>query len=155
MLSHLRARNRTVEKGVKDIEDYIKGVAKGVELDERGRCRLQYGQVGVHVVIVPEHNLVMFKTFTNFLPDPDAGTILPLYYHLLDINDEPATGLAYFSIVAAEEMGVDQDVISVELKRPITDISEEEFKVCLEAVGEVANKYMSVLEEQFKAPRVP
>jgi len=155
MLAHLRAKNRTVEKGVKSITEYIKGVANGVELDDRGRCRLQYGQVGVHVMVVPEHNLVMFKTFTNFLPDPDSGTILPLYYHLLDMNDEPATGLAYFSIVASEEMGVEQDVISVELKRPITDISEDEFKLCLEAVGEVANKYMPILEEQFKAQRVP
>lgn len=156
MLAHLRARNRTVEKGIKSIEDYIQNASSGgVELDPSGRCRLQYDQIGVHIIVIPDHNLILFKAFTNFLPDPESGNILPLYYHLLDMNDEPLTGLAYFSIVAAEEMGMEQDVISVEVKRTITDISEEEFMASLQAVGEVANAFMYKLEETFKAQRIP
>lgn len=156
MLAHLRAKNRTVERGLKSIEEYIKSASSGgVELDANGRCRLQYDQIGVHIIVIPEHNLILFKSFTNFLPDPESGTILPLYYHLLDMNDEPQTGLAYFSIVAAEEMSMEQDVISVEVKRTITDISEDEFMSSLQAVGEVANAFMKNLEDKFKAQRVP
>jgi hypothetical protein len=47
------------------------------------------------------------------------------------------------------------DVISVETKRPIVDISFEEFSASLEAVGEVANMWMNRLEQEFKAPRIP
>lgn len=155
MLSHLRAQNRAVEKGVRNINSYLKKAASGVQLDERGRCRVQYNNVGVHVVVQSDHNLVIFKTFINFLPDPASGKLLPLYYHLLDMNDEPATGLAYFAIVAGEELDTDGDVISVETKRPIVDISEEEFRNCLQSVGEVANIWMQKLADEFDAPPVP
>lgn len=155
MLSHLRSQNRNLERGIKNIQDYLKQFAGGVQLDERGRARVQYGNVGVHVMVLPDHNIVIFKAFINILPDPGSGKILPLYYHLLDMNDEPSTGLAYFSIVAAEQVGMERDCVSVECKRPIADISPEEFKMCVEAVGEVSNQWMPRLQEQFEAPPVP
>jgi hypothetical protein len=155
MLSHLRAQHRSVEKGLKAIESYLGKVSEGAKLDERGRCRVQYHDVGIHVVVLPQHNIVIFKAFINFLPEPSSGKLLPLYYHLLDMSDEPDTGLAYFSIVASEELKTDRDIISVETKRPIADISFEEFKANLEAVGEVANKWIGRLENEFDAPKVP
>lgn len=155
MLSHLKAQHRAVEKGIKDIESYLKKVSEGVTLNEQGRARLQYNNVGLHLVVMPDHNIVIFKTFINLLPDPATGKLLPLYYHLLDMNDEPQSGLAYFSIVAAEQIGMEKDVISVETKRPIADISFEEFKAAMDAVGEVANLWMERLESEFGAPRVP
>ncbi|GAB4479449.1 MAG: hypothetical protein Kow00124_25150 [Anaerolineae bacterium] len=155
MLSHLRAQHRAIEKGLKALNEYLARSTKGVQLDERGRARIQYENVGVHVVALPEHNLVIFKTFINFLPDPASGKLLALYYALLDKSDEPETGLAYFSIVAAEQIGAEKDVISVETKRPLADMSFEEFKVCIETVGEVANLWMQRLAEEFDAPPVP
>nr|MBN1229389.1 hypothetical protein [Anaerolineae bacterium] len=155
MLSHLKAQHRAVEKGVKNIEQYIGKVSEGAKLDERGRCRIQFQDVGVHVLVLADHNIVIFKTFINFLPDPESGKILPLYYHLLDMSDEPQTGMAYFAIVAAEEIGSERDAISVETKRPIADISFEEFKACLGVVGEVANLWMQRLAEEFDALPVP
>ncbi|HEC22720.1 MAG TPA: hypothetical protein ENI95_07370 [Chloroflexi bacterium] len=155
MLSHLRAQHRAIEKGIKAIDTYLGRVSKGAKLDERGRCRLQYENVGLIVLVIPDHNIVIFKTFINFLPDPASGKLLPLYYHLLDMSDEPETGLAYFAIVAAEELGAEKDIISVETKRPIADISFEEFITCVRAVGEVANRWMERLEKEFEAPRVP
>ena len=152
MLPHLRA----VEKGVKAINSYLHKISKGqAELDEKGRCRIQYQNIGVHIHVIPGHDLVIFKAFINFLPDPSTGKVLPLYYHLLDMNDEPDTGLAYFSIVAAEELNTDNDIISVETKRPITDISFDEFNNCLQTVGEVSNRYIDSLEQTFDAPRIP
>jgi hypothetical protein len=155
MLSHLKAQHRAIEKGIKNISEYLDKTANGAKLDERGRARIQYENIGVHVVIIPDHNIVIFKAFINFLPDPNSGKILPLYYHLLDQSDEPQTGLAYFSIVAAEEIGAEKDCISVETKRPIADISLDEFRACVSAVGEVANAWMQKLAEQFDAPPVP
>ncbi len=155
MLSHMRAHLRAIEKGVRDIEGYLHRINPNARFDEAGRCRLQYENVGVHVIIQPEHNIVLFKTFINFLPDPAAGKLLPLYYHLLDMSDEPQTGLAYFSIVAAEQLGTERDVISVETKRLISDTSYDEFLECLKVVGEVANQWMERLEQEFGAPRVP
>ncbi len=154
MFSHLRAHHRAIEKGVKAVDSYLDRVSKGTHLDESGRCRLQFEDVGVYVVAMPEHNLIIFKTFINTLPDPSTGKLLPLYYHLLDMNDEPETGMAYFSIVAAEELASEQDVISVETKRPIVDISYEEFHECLKIVGEVANRWIERLEAEFNAPRI-
>ena len=155
MLSHLRAHNRAIEKGVKAIEGYVGRISSGAALDENGRCRIQYENVGVHIVVLPDHNLVIFKAFINFLPDPSTGKVLPLYYHLLDMSDEPQTGMAYFAIVAAEALELEKDVISVETKRPIADISFDEFQGCLQIVGEVANQWIDRLEEEFGAPRVP
>ncbi len=155
MLSHLRAQHRAIEKGIKDIGNYLNRVSDGAKLDERGRCRLQFENVGVHILVRPEANMVIFKTFINYLPDPSTGKILPLYYHLLDMSDEPVTGMAHFAIVAAEQLGTEHDVISVEAKRPIADISFEEFTSCLQAVGEVANAWMERLEAEFGAPRIP
>jgi hypothetical protein len=155
MLSHLRAQNRAIERGVKAIESYIGRISSNTTLDEGGRCRIQYENVGVHIVVLPDHNLVIFKTFINFLPDPSTGKVLPLYYHLLDMSDEPQTGMAYFAIVAAEALDFERDVISVETKRPIADISFDEFTSCLQTVGEVANQWIDRLEEEFGAPRVP
>jgi hypothetical protein len=155
MLSHLRAQHRTIEKGIKDINSYLDRASKGAHLDEAGRCRLQFENVGVHIVVRPDANMVIFKTFINFLPAPESGKILPLYYHLLDMSDEPETGLAYFAIVSSEQIGTDRDVISVEAKRPIADISFEEFVICLRIVGEVANQWMPRLEAEFDAPHVP
>ncbi len=155
MLDHLRAQNRAIEKGLKDIGTYLNKASKGAALDERGRCRLQFEQVGVHIVVLPDANMVIFKTFINYLPDPDSGKILPLYYHLLDMSDHPQTGMAYFSIVAAEELGEEHDVISVETKRPIADMSYDEFVSCLRTVGEVGNMWMGRLETEFGAPHVP
>jgi hypothetical protein len=156
MLKHLRAKNRSIEDGVENVEKYLKkmGVEDGA-LDEGGRARVQYNQVGLHIRVLPEHNLIIFKTFTNFLPDPAEGTLLPLHYHLLDLNDEPMTGLAYFSIVDSREIGQEHDAISVETKRPLADMSFEEFESSVQAVGEVANIYMGRLEEMFGAPRIP
>jgi hypothetical protein len=155
MLSHLRAHNRAIEQGVKAIEGHLKKISDGAVLDPGGRCRLQYEDVGVHIVVLPEHNLVIFKTFINFLPDPASGKLLPLYYHLLDMSDEPDTGMAYFAIVAGEELDMEHDVISVETKRPIADISLDEFRTCVQIVGEVANLWIDRLEEKFDAPRIP
>jgi hypothetical protein len=155
MLSHLRAQNRAIEKGVKSISGFIGRISSDATLDEHGRCRIQYNDVGVHIVVLPDHNLVIFKTFINFLPDPSTGKVLPLYYHLLDMSDEPQTGMAYFAIVAAEALEFERDVISVETKRPIADISFDEFQGCLQIVGEVANQWIGRLEEEFGAPRVP
>jgi hypothetical protein len=156
MLSHLRAQHRSVEKGIKDIDSYLVKTTEGhVKLDDNGRARIQYGNIGIHVVVLPDHNLVIFKAFINLLPDPEGGKILPLYYHLLDMSDEPQTGMAYFAIVAAEEIDMERDVISVETKRPIVDISLEEFKMSVSAVGEVANAWMEKLEKEFDAPPVP
>jgi hypothetical protein len=151
MLPHLRS----IEKGIKSIDGYLNRVSKGAQLDENGRCRLQADQIGVHVVVVPDQDILTFKAFINFLPDPATGKVLPLYYHLLDMSDAPETGLAYFAIVASEEVGGEHDVISVECKRPIVDITFEEFTACLKAVGNVANQWLSRLEEEFDAPRVP
>jgi hypothetical protein len=155
MLSHLKAQHRAIEKGLKNIDRYLAKVTDGVQLNEQGRARVQYQNVGVQIVVLVEHNMVIFKAFINFLPDPDSGKILPLYYHLLDMSDEPQTGMAYFSIVAAEEIGAEKDCISVETKRPIADISLGEFKGCVQAVGEVANQWMPRLAEEFDAPVVP
>lgn len=156
MLSHLRAQHRSIEKGIKSIDSYLSKTTEGhVTLDENGRARIQYGDVGIHVVVLPDHNLVIFKAFINLLPDPESGTILPLYYHLLDMSDEPQTGMAYFAIVAAEEIGMERDVISVETKRPIVDISLDEFKMSVSAVGEVANAWIEKLAKEFDAPPVP
>lgn len=154
MLDHLKAHNRAIERGIRNINKFLDQMADS-SLDENGRCRIQYRDIGLHVVVMPEHNLVIFKTFINMLPDPGSGKLLPLYYHLLDMNDEPQTGMAYFAIVASEEVGMDSDVISVETKRPIVDISLEEFKSSVETVGEVANHFMGSLEEEFHAPVVP
>ena len=151
MLPHLRS----IEKGIKAINGYLNRVSKGAKLDENGRCRLQAEQVGIHVVATPGQDLLTFKAFINFLPDPATGKVLPLYYHLLDMNDEPETGLAYFAIVASEEVGGEHDVISVECTRPIADISFDEFSACLKAVGMVANQWIDRLEEEFDAPKVP
>jgi hypothetical protein len=71
------------------------------------------------------------------------------------MNDAPETGLAYFAIVASEEVGGEHDVISVESKRPIVDISQDEFTACLKTVGDVANQWMDRLEQEFEAPRIP
>jgi hypothetical protein len=155
MLKHLRAQNRAIERGLKDVNSYLKKISPELALDESGRVRLQFQEVGLHIRVMPEYNLILFKTFINFLPDPVNGNLLPLYYHLLDHNDSPDTGLAYFCIVDAQEIGADKDVISVEFKRPITDTSEDEFKSALGAVGEVANIYMKRLEEEFGAPLIP
>jgi hypothetical protein len=151
MLPHLRA----VEKGIKNIDDYLNRVSKGARLDENGRCRLQADQIGIHVVATPGQDILTFKAFINFLPDPATGKVLPLYYHLLDMSDAPETGLAHFAIVASEEVGGEHDVISVEVKRPIADISFDEFAACLKSVGTVANQWIDRLEEEFDAPRVP
>lgn len=155
MLSHLRAQHRAIEKGIRAINSYLARLSSDLSLDEHGRCRLQVEDVGVHVVVQPDHNIVIFKAFINFLPAPETGKILPLYYHLLDQSDEPQTGMAYFAIVASEELGSERDAISVETKRPIADISYEEFVACVKTVGEVANLWMPRLEEEFDAPRVP
>jgi len=151
MLPHVKA----VEKGIKAVEDYLKKIEKNLALDETGRCRVQIGEVGVYVVVSTQRDLVLFKAFINTLPDPGTGKVLPLYYHLLDMNDAPETGLAYFAIVASEEVGGEHDVISVETKRPIVDISYEEFSLCLNAVGDVANQWMTRLEGEFEAMRLP
>ena len=151
MLPHLKA----VEKGIQAIESYLKRIESDARLDENGRCRLQINNVGVYVVVSPNVDKVVFKSFINTLPDPATGKVLPLYYHLLDMNDEPDTGLAYFAIVASEEVGSPHDVISVESKRPIIDISFEEFKACLDTVGEVSTRWMDRLEREFEAPRIP
>ncbi len=151
MLPHLKS----VEKGIKAVEGYLTKIEKGLKLDDNGRCRIQLGEVGVYVVVSPERDILVFKAFINTLPDPASGKVLPLYYHLLDMNDAPEIGLAYFAIVASEEVGGDHDVISVETKRPIIDISFEEFELCLNAVGEAANQWMPRLEEEFEAARVP
>lgn len=151
MLPHLK----NLEKGVKAIEDYLRRISKDAQLDENGRCRLQIGEVGIYVVVQPGLDILLFKAFINSLPDPSTGKVLPLYYHLLDMNDAPETGLAYFAIVASEEVGSQHDVISVETKRPIIDISFDEFQLCLNAVAEVASQWMVRLEEEFAAPRVP
>jgi hypothetical protein len=155
MLAHLRARHRTIERGIKAINTYLNKISEGAALDDKGRCRIQYENVGLHIIARPDENLLIFKAFTNFLPDPETGKILPLYYHLLDMSDEPSTGLAYFAIVASEEVGAESDMISVETKRPIADISYEEFETCLKSVGEVANLWMGRLEEEFGAVRIP
>jgi len=155
MLNHLRAHNRAIEKGLRDINGYLERVSKGTQLNDDGKARIQYKDVGVHVLALPGINLVIFKTFINFLPDPTGGKILALYYDLLDKNDAPDTGLAYFSIVAAEEVGAERDVISVETKRPLIDMSFEEFTNCLTIVGEVANVQMVRLAEEFGADPVP
>ncbi|MCC6904609.1 MAG: hypothetical protein IT326_02125 [Anaerolineae bacterium] len=154
MLSHLKAQNRHIENGIRTVEQTLKKLADA-SLDEKGRCRIQYGPIGMHVVADAEHNLLVVKAFTNFLPDPNSGKVLPLYYHLLDMNDAPQTGLAYYSIVASEEIGLEQDVISVETKRPIAGVSHEEFIACLEAVGEVAQTAIAQLAEKFDAPPIP
>ena len=155
MLQHLKAQHRTIEKGIKNINQYLDKLSKGAALDENGRCRLQFQEVGLHIAVLPDANLVIFKSFTNFLPDAASGKILPLYYHLLDMSDEPQTGMAYFAIVAAEEVGAEHDMISVETKRPIADMSFEEFEQCAGVVGEVANLFMHRLEDEFGAPVVP
>lgn len=155
MLSHLKAQHRAIERGIKDINSYLHKVGSGATLDETGRCRIQFENVGVHVVVMPDHNIVIFKAFINFLPEPETGKILPLYYHLLDMSDEPQTGMAYFAIVRAEVIGAESDAISVETKRPIVDISLEEFTTCLKTVGEVANLWMQKLSEDFEAPIIP
>jgi len=151
MLPHLKA----VEKGIKSVEDYLKKLDKTLALDEGGRCRVQMGEIGVYVVVSTQRDLILFKAFINTLPDPNTGKVLPLYYHLLDMNDAPDTGLAYFAIVASEEVGGERDVISVEVKRPIVDITYEEFTLCLNAVGDVANQWVGRLEEEFEAARMP
>lgn len=155
MLTHLRARHRTIERGIKAVNTYLDRISEGAKLDGKGRCRVQYENVGLHVVALPDDNMLLIKAFINFLPDPETGKILPLYYHLLDMSDAPATGLAYFAIVASEEMGAERDIISVETKRPIADISFEEFEICLKSVGEVANLWMGRLEAEFGAPPIP
>ncbi len=155
MLNHLRAHNRAIEKGIKNINEYLAKTTDGVQLDDGGRARIQYENIGLHVAVITDHNLVIFKAFINLLPDATSGNILPLYYHMLDMNDEPMTGMAYFSIVAAEEIGTERDVISVEAKRPVADISFEEFKSCVSAVGEVGNIWMPRLQEMFDAPPIP
>jgi hypothetical protein len=151
MLPHLQ----NVEKGIKNINNYLDKISKGAQLDESGRCRLQLDQVGVHVVAVPGEDLLIFKAFINFLPDPATGKLLPLYYHLLDMNDNPETGIAHFAIVASEEVGSEQDMICVEVKRTIVDVSFEEFSACLKSVGEVANAWMPRLVEEFEASLIP
>lgn len=151
MLPHLKA----IEKGIQAIESYLKRIDADAKLDESGRCRLQIDSVGVYVVVAPDVDKVVFKAFINLLPDPATGKVLPLYYHLLDMNDAPDTGLAYFAIVASEEVGAEHDVISVESKRPIVDISFDEFQACLKTVGEVSNQWMERLEQEFEAPRIP
>jgi hypothetical protein len=151
MLPHLK----NLEKGVKNIEGYLTRIDKAAQLDQTGRCRLQIGEVGIYVVVQPGQDILLFKSFINTLPDPATGKVLPLYYHLLDMNDALETGLAYFAIVASEEVGGDHDVISVETKRPIVDITFEEFELCLKAVSEVANRWMVRLEEEFAAMRIP
>jgi hypothetical protein len=151
MLPHLKA----IEKGIKSIEGFVARIDKSARLGADGRCRLQIDDVGVYVVIAPDVDKVVFKAFINTLPDPSTGKVLPLYYHLLDMNDAPDTGLAYFAIVASEEVGGQHDVISVESKRPIVDISFEEFSACLKTVGEVAHQWMERLETEFEAPRIP
>jgi hypothetical protein len=151
MLPHLKA----IEKGIQSIESYLKKTDAEAALDESGRCRLQIDNVGVYVVVDPDEDKVVFKSFINTLPDPATGKVLPLYYCLLDMNDAPDTGLAYFAIVASEEVGGEHDVISVESKRPIIDISFEEFKACLKTVGDVSNQWMDRLEQEFEAPRIP
>jgi len=155
MLQHLKAQHRTIEQGIRDIDKFLGKLSEGAHLDETGRCRIQFQEVGLHIVVLPDANMVIFKAFTNFLPDATSGKILPLYYHLLDMNDEPQTGLAYFAIVAAEEVGSDRDMISVETKRPIADMTFEEFQQCAGTVGEVANLWMNKLAEEFDAPVVP
>ena len=155
MLQHLKAQNRAIEQGIKNIDKYLGKVSEGAHLDENGRCRIQFQEVGLHIVVLPDANMVIFKSFTNFLPDATSGKILPLYYHLLDMSDNPQTGMAYFAIVAAEEVGSDHDMISVETKRPIADMSFEEFEQCARIVGEVANLWMHKLAEDFDAPVVP
>ena len=155
MLQHLKAQNRAIEQGIKNIDKYLGKVSEGAHLDENGRCRIQFQEVGLHIVVLPDANMVIFKSFTNFLPDATSGKILPLYYHLLDMSDNPQTGMAYFAIVAAEEVGSDHDMISVETKRPIADMSFEEFEQCAQIVGEVANLWMHKLAEDFDAPVVP
>ncbi len=155
MLTHLRTQHRAIEKGIRAINEYLGRVSQGAALDDQGRCRIQFENVGLHVLVRPEHNMVIFKTFINFLPDPESGKILPLYYHLLDMSDEPETGMAYFAIVASEQIGSERDAISVETKRPIADMSYEEFVSCLRIVGEVANLWMDRLEAEFGAPRIP
>lgn len=148
--------SRATEKGLRTLEKHIRKVSNGnVQLGRDGRCVIRYERVAVYILAVPSHDLVIFKSFINFVPDPNSGMVLPLYYHLLDMNDEPETGDAYFAIVAGEEIGKEQDAISVEVKRPITDISFDEFMRCVVSVGDVSNRYMLKLANEFKAPPVP
>ena len=70
MLTHLRTQHRAIEKGIKAINEYLGRVSQGAALDDQGRCRIQFENVGLHVLVRPEHNMVIFKTFINFLPDP-------------------------------------------------------------------------------------
>jgi hypothetical protein len=151
MLPHLKQ----IEAGIQSIEGYLKRLNPDAELDEKGHFVVQMDQVRVHIVVFPNVDKVVFKAYINMLPDPATGKVLPLYYHLLDMNDSPDTGLAFFAIVASEEVGTEHDVISVEAKRQIIGISQDEFQTCLTAVGEVSNAWMERLEQEFDAPHIP
>jgi hypothetical protein len=147
---------KRIEKGLADLDKHIRMVTNGkVGLGPDGQCVLQWKSIIVYIVAVPPQDLVIFKTFINFLPDSGTGMILPLYYHLLDMNDETETGFAYFAIVSGGDNPNARDVISVEVKRPISDISFDEFMGCLASVGEVSNRYIVKLQKEFQAPPVP
>lgn len=144
------------ERGLKELNKHIKTISKGAcQLGGDRKCRLAYENINIYIAAFPAADLVIFKSFINFVPEPATGKVLPLYYHLLDMNDEVETLDAYFAIVSGEEIGRETDVVSVEVKRPLTDISFLEFTRCLISVGEVSNKYIRKLATEFQAPPVP
>jgi len=147
--------DKNIKKGLKELEKHISKITNGkVKLDENYRCKFHLENIAIYLLAVPQYDLLILKSYINFLPDPNSGMILPLYYHLLDMNDEHETGFAYFAIVSGQNP-TDKDMISIEAKRPITDISFEEFYRCLLSVGKVSQQYVEKLEKEFQAPRVP
>lgn len=150
------AEEKVIHKGLRELDRHILKVTRGRNrLDPDGRCRLRYERVSVHIRAIPQQDLVIFKSFINFVPDPNTGMVLPLYYHLLDKSDHPETGDAYFTIAASEEIGTERDAISLESRRPLTDMSFEEFRRCLSSVALASDRYIVKLRDEFQAPPIP
>lgn len=145
-----------VARGLQELDRAIQTISRGnAQLDPEGRCRLRYQRISVHVRAIPALDLVIFKSFINFVPHPNTGMVLPLYYHLLDQNDALETGEAYFALVPAEEAGTERDVISMEARRPLSDITLEGVRRCLASVALTSDAYIIKLRDEFQAPPVP
>lgn len=146
---------KKVEKGLKEVNNFLKKLTGGAvgALDAQGAAAVSYQGIRILVKSSPQSNIMIFKNYINFLP---AGVsdiqMANLCQFLLRQNDDPANLNAYFAIVRQEG---GPDVISVEMRRPITDINYDEFVNGFNSVANVSAKWRSRLQQEFNASPVP
>ena len=153
MFKHLRAQGRSIERAMKDVEKFTQRYDENANF-EGGKALLMREGIWLQICPDRENNILAIKAYTNYIPNLEAPTLRDLYYSLLDLSDNPETGLAYFCIMDGDEVGMAQDVIGVEVKRPLADMSWEEFEAGVDAVEEVAALHAPRIAKEYDLPRI-